>query len=99
MAPVPPSLIANVPVILLASNLTANLFDSITKPPFDFRSTANVLPVFDKPLPAVICPAPENCENVKLPLVASPTVVPEVTVKPLSPLTVPSSTNVKAFLH
>ena len=34
VAPVPPSLTANVPVILVALKSTANLFDSITKPPF-----------------------------------------------------------------
>ena len=91
---VPPSLTANVPVILVAPKSTANSVDSITKPPFAFRSTFNVFAVLDKPSPAVIWPAPENCVNVN----ESPTVSPEVTVNPLSAFVVPSSTNVKAFL-
>ena len=85
---------SNVPVILLAPKSTANSFDSITKPPFDFRSTSNWLPLFDKPSPAVIWPAPENCVNVNA---SVPTVAPVVTVNPLSAFA-PSSTNVKAFL-
>ena len=85
---------SNVPVILVAPKSTANSVDSITKPPFAFRSTLNVFAVLDKPSPAVIWPAPENCVNVN----ESPTVSPEVTVNPLSAFVVPSSTNVKAFL-
>ena len=44
VAPVPPSLTANVPVMLLAPKLTANLLDSITIPPSDFVSI-DIFPV------------------------------------------------------
>ena len=42
VAPVPPSPMANVPVIEEAPRSTASLLDSITKPPFDFASMDNV---------------------------------------------------------
>ena len=60
VAPVPPSPIASVPVIELAARSTAISVDSITKPPFDLRSTDKVFADLSKPSPAVICPAPEN---------------------------------------
>ena len=46
VAPVPPSPIASVPVIELAARSTATSADSITSPPFAFKSTDIVLPVF-----------------------------------------------------
>ena len=59
--PVPPSLIANVPVIAVAAKSIANLLFSITRPPLAFGSIDNVcadnsssIPVVAKPLPAVI---------------------------------------------
>jgi len=54
VAPVPPSAIAKVPVMLLASNFTANFADSITRPPLVFRSVDNVFPDFCNPSPAII---------------------------------------------
>ena len=60
VAPVPPSLTANVPVIELAPKSTANLFSSMIRPPPVLASIDNVcaafsisLPVVAKPLPAV----------------------------------------------
>ena len=58
--PVPPSDTANVPVIELAPRSTAISVDSITKPPFDFKSTESVFPDLSIPSPAMIWPAPEN---------------------------------------
>ena len=57
-------------------------------------SISKVLPVLFNPVPAVICPAPENWENSKLvvPIVIEPSVV---NTKPESALIVPSSINVK----
>ena len=52
--PVPPSPIAKVPVIELASSFTAISEDSITRPPFDFKSTDIVLPDFCMPSAVVI---------------------------------------------
>ena len=54
-----------------------------------------VLPDLVSPVPAVICPAPENCANDKavVPTVIAPFVV---TTHPESALTEPSSTNVNA---
>ena len=52
VAPVPPSEIASVPVIEDAPKLIANSVDSITKPPLDFRSVLNVVPVKSRPSPA-----------------------------------------------
>ena len=54
VAPVPPSPIASVPVIELAARSTAISEDSITSPPFAFKSTDIVLPVFCKPSAVVI---------------------------------------------
>ena len=45
MLPVPPSETARVPVIELAARSTAISVDSITRPPFDLRSTDKVLPL------------------------------------------------------
>ena len=61
VAPVPPSDMAKVPVIELASNLRANSVDSITRPPFDLRSRDNSVPDLSKPLPAVTSPLELNC--------------------------------------
>ena len=57
--------------------------------------TLSVSPDFDKPSPAVIAPAPENCVNS---IAVDPIVTGAFVVqtKPASALTVPSSTNVKA---
>ena len=59
--PVPPLLIANVPVIEFADKSIANLLFSITTPPPIFGSIDNVcadnsssIPVVAKPSPAVI---------------------------------------------
>ena len=46
VAPVPPSPIASVPVIELASSFTANSLDSITSPPLLLRSAEIVFHVF-----------------------------------------------------
>nr|BAR38654.1 hypothetical protein [uncultured Mediterranean phage uvMED] len=54
VAPVPPSPIASVPVIELASSFTAISVDSITRPPLDLRSTDKVLPDLSRPSPAII---------------------------------------------
>ena len=43
-----------VQVIELAARSIANSVDSITKPPFDFKSSDNVLPDLSKPSPAII---------------------------------------------
>ena len=98
VAPVPPSLTANVPVILDAPKSNDNSVDSITIPLLDFASIDNVLPDFSNPFPAVIWPAPENWVNDKLsvPIVSEPLF--EVHTKPWSPFTVPSVTNVKSPL-
>ena len=60
-------------------------------------STDNVLPDLDKPAPALMSPALENCENANevVPRVMAPFVVH---TKPTSALVVPSSTNTKAPL-
>ena len=98
VAPVPPSPIANVPVILDAPKSNDNSVESITIPLLLLASIDNVLPDFSNPEPAVICPAPENWVNDKLcvPTVSEPLF--EVHTKPLSPFTVPSVTNVKSPL-
>jgi hypothetical protein len=54
VAPVPPSPMASVPVIELASSFTAISVDSITRPPLAFRSTDKVLPDLSRPSPAII---------------------------------------------
>ena len=96
VAPVPPSDMARVPVIELASSFKANSVDSKTIPPLALRSAAKLLPFLDKPSPAEICPAPENCAKTRLfvPTTADP--VSEVQVNPFSALTVPCSTKTKA---
>ena len=60
VAPVPPSAIAKVPVIELASSFNASYVDSITKPPFDFKSKLNSLPLLSNPSPAVVVPDDEK---------------------------------------
>ena len=62
---------------------------------FAVPTTSIVLPVFVKPAPAEIWPAPENCSKVILvvPSVGVPFVV---RTKPLSAFAVPSSTKVNA---
>ena len=94
--PVPPSETAKVPVIELAAKSTANSVDSITKPPFAFRSTLNSLPDLSKPSPAVTLPLEENVLNAKLfvPTTADPLL--EVQTKPISALVDPCSTKVNA---
>ena len=54
VAPVPPSPIAKVPVILDAPKSIASLLLSNTAPPSDFKSSDNVLPDFFNPSPVVI---------------------------------------------
>ena len=54
VAPVPPSPMASVPVIELASSFTAISVDSITRPPLAFKSTDKVLPDLSRPSPAII---------------------------------------------
>ena len=58
VAPVPPSLTANVPVIALAPKLIANLLFSITRPPLLFVSIDNVCAAFSTSLPVVAKPSP-----------------------------------------
>ena len=96
VAPVPPSEIARVPVIELAAKSTANSVDSMTKPPFAFRSTLNSFPFLSKPSPAVTLPLEENVLNDRLfvPTTADPLL--EVQTKPISALVDPCSTKVNA---
>ena len=98
VAPVPPSLTANVPVILDADKFNDNPVLSNTIPLLLLASIDNVFPDFSKPSPGVIWPAPENCVNDKLwvPTVSEPPF--DVQTNPLSPFIVPSVTNVKSPL-
>ena len=60
-------------------------------------TTSIVLPVFVRPAPATIWPAPLNCTKVRL--VVPNVIVPSVvSTQPLSLFVVPSSTNAKAPL-
>ena len=53
-------LTGRVPVIELAAKSRANSVDSMTSPPFDFKSTEKTFPVLSRPSPAVVTPAEEN---------------------------------------
>ena len=77
-----PFAVAVIPLILAASELISIVLSSTPK--------ASVLPVFVRPLPAVTCPAPENCVNVsaEVPNVAVP--VTEVRTYALSALAEPA---------
>ena len=63
VAPVPPSLIARVPVMLEAARSTASLLDSMTRPPLALASTATVtaLSAID-----VATPSPPAISNTSL---------------------------------
>ena len=56
-------------------------------------SIVSVLPDLFIPVPAIICPAPENCENSKEEFPIS--IVSDVTTKPESAFVFPFSTNEK----
>ena len=71
-APVPPSLIAKVPIIELAAKSIANLLFSITRPPSAFVSIDNVCSDFSTFPPVVAKPFPVVIVETKFPVVWSP---------------------------
>ena len=95
VAPVPPSLIASVPVLLDAPKSIASLLLSNTAPPLDFASIDNVLPDFAIPSPAVIWPAPENWVNDRS-VEPSVIILFVVNTNPALACVVPSSIKVNA---
>ena len=78
VAPVPPSVTDNVPVILVAPKSIANLSLSMTAPPFVFKSKDKVLFVFNMPTPSVIFCNPENSLQI---ISVEPTVIVPVVIK------------------
>ena len=71
------------------------LFVSVCEPDkvITVLSMVSVFPSLSIPLPAIICPAPENCENSKG--VFPMSIVSEVTTNPESAFVFPLSTNEK----
>ena len=71
--------------------VTLSVKDTLLTTTAEFKET--VLPEIPMPFPAINCPAPENCVNVKL-VVPNVTTSSVVNTNPAFPLTVPSDTKV-----
>ena len=80
--------------LVIPNALTLRLLSTVSiEEPSAF--TSNAEPFSNKPLPAVIWPAPLNCVKVKLFVPTTSDPLSDVQTNPLSPFAVPSWTNIK----